>query len=971
MMGKYTRSSVRQVFSCCGVAALVLLFMTPAWAQNAGSVIRGKVVDESGGAIPGVTVTLASPVLQVAQMTEVTEADGAYRFGDLPAGTYSLKFELPGFKTFTIPDLRLTIGFEARADAKMEVGGLEETVTVAGASPVVDLATTTTSATIVRETLNAVPVGQGLLNVYAMTPGLTTQQVDVGDSQLGKRTSAENYGPSLNATIRMEGVDIADGANTSVYLSSASLDEIQIRTSGNDAEVATPGSAMVAVMKSGSNSFHGMFSIDGERPSLQSNNITPALQAQGLTNTNPIKYLNDVSGDIGGRIIRDQLWFYGSISRQDRQAGVPGFTLRAGPVSSDNPVAYVRARLYFGAAKVSYQPTPRNRFSVVYQPTDKWQPQGLPPEPSRFVPLSSTLDYHNPTKMYKGEYQVTLTPHTVFDEVYGYSGYIGDYAPWRSEFADPDVPSNPSRFDLATQIHTGTNPKTIYQVNDNYHWDQSLAWLPDNFLGGHHELKFGSSINWHSALSGPRVNPSGNYILVTDGGKASQIQITNAPAFPDPKADILGIYLKDTWRLSNALTLNLGMRYEYQHAYLPHQSRVASPDFPGLFPAADYPAQSIMSWNDFVPRLGVAWSLADKTVVKGTFGMFANGIGTGLANSYNPLAQYTLTYNWHDLNNDLLYQPNEVDLSLNGGQDFLSSTAVSTNALNKNLRQPFTTETTASFEREMARNLRFQTLFVYKRITDLYTKTNVLLPTSAWNIPLTRQDPGADGVIGTKDDGGNVTIWDYDAAYKGAAFVRNELRNYPDMPDHYSSIEFEMTKRSGGRWSATGSFWMTKYYQHLVLLNQQDPTNPNTNPNSLNTSWRWAGNISGSYKAPWGVQLGLFLQSKIGIQGQRTVVFRAADPAGGPSLKQQSTVTQAMDGFGASAETGLPINILDLRTSKTFSMWHNQLEFDADIFNLLNSSSQLGLNFQSGTTYLYATDAVPARIARIGMKYTF
>src|SRR5258706_7714489 len=275
---------------------LVALIPLPASAQSSLSTIHGTVKDESGGGVPGVTVTLSSPALQVGKLVIISDAEGNYRFGELPAGTYRITFELAGFKTAVIADLRLAIGFVARSDATMAVGGLEETVTVTGASPVVDLTTTTTAVNLTRATLDSVPMGQGLQQLFALTPGVTTNQVDVGDSAMGVRASTTNYGFNANNKIQIDGIDISDGTSTGIYMSSMTLDEAQIRTSGNDAEVSVPGVSMVAVIKSGSNQFHGSYQAEGERPELQSNNVTTRLRAQGISNTNPIQHLYDLNG---------------------------------------------------------------------------------------------------------------------------------------------------------------------------------------------------------------------------------------------------------------------------------------------------------------------------------------------------------------------------------------------------------------------------------------------------------------------------------------------------------------------------------------------------------------------------------------------------------------------------------------------------------------------------------------------------
>jgi hypothetical protein len=956
------------------VSAIATLLFTapPVWAQSALSTIHGTVKDESGAAMPGVTITLTSPALQVGQIAAVSEVDGNYRVGELPAGLYRIAFELPGFKSYVLSDFRLTIGFVARVDATMGVGGVEETITVTGASPVVDMTSTTTSVNLTQETLESVPIGRGLQQLFAMTPGVTTNRVDVGDSWMGVRASTESYGQTANSKIQIDGIDIADGTSTGVYMTSLTLEEAQIRTSGNDAEVSVPGVSMVAVIKSGSNQFHGSYIASLERPGLQSSNLNDALRAQGLSDTEPLRHLYDLSADLGGRIVRDKLWFYGAIVQQDKLAGVVGFAAGPGPdgryLTEDDELADVRTRLTHGALKVSYQPTRGNRLIGAWQPTLKYQPQGLPPEPSRFRPLESTLDYRNPSSMYKGELQSTISNRMVFNVVAGYGGYLADYAPWRSNFAGPVVKGNPSRLDRETGLNLGANPKTNLEHRDKWQIDSGLSMFPEKFLGGQHELKVGTTLYWRKNSIGWRLNPAGDYTLVFDrvnnvSGTPAEIQIRNSPAEPDSRANYYAGYIKDTWRVTEKITLNLGLRMEQQKSFLPAQSREASPLFPTLYPAASYDALDVLTWNTVVPRAGVAWDVANKTVVKATFGRFVNGMDDGFANAYNPMANITTTFRWRDLDGNGDYTPGEVNLNPNGS-DFVSITGASSARLNPELRPAMTTETTVGIEREVVQNLGIRVLYVRKMVNDRFGTRNVARPRSAYNIPLTRRDPGPDGVLNNSDDGGSVTIWDYDPAYFGAAFVQNEQQN-TDRDDTYDTIEFTVTKRTSGKWGAMASFWAIKNDFWLVLFEDD----PNVDLNSRDQTWKWAGNVSGNYSAPFGIQLGAFIQSKVGLQGQRTNIFRAVDPDGGPRLNQLSTVTVKLDEPGA--QTFKAINVVNLRASKYFLMGGNRLQFDVDLFNLFNTSSPITGNFASGPTFAYATAVVPPRIARIGFRYTF
>ena len=165
-------------------------------------------------------------------MVAVSEVDGTYRFVELPAGLYKITYGLPGFKTFIIDEFRLAVGFVARADARMAVGGLEESVTVTGASPVADMTSTTTSVNLTKETIESTPIGRGLQQLFAMTPGVTTNRVDVGDSWMGVRAAASNYGLAGTAKIQIDGIDIADGNSSGIYMTSMTLEEAQIQNIG-------------------------------------------------------------------------------------------------------------------------------------------------------------------------------------------------------------------------------------------------------------------------------------------------------------------------------------------------------------------------------------------------------------------------------------------------------------------------------------------------------------------------------------------------------------------------------------------------------------------------------------------------------------------------------------------------------------------------------------------------------------------
>lgn len=974
-----TTAHVRRVSVIAAVFSLVTLTASVSVsAQSVSSAaIEGIAKDESGSVLPGVTVTASSPQLQVGQLVQVTDATGAYRFVDLPAGTYRVRAELQGFSATVHDDLRLTVGFTARIDLMLKVGALEESITVSGQSPVVDQTNTTASVAFTKEVLDAIPRGRDLQNIFAMAPGVTQAVADVGGSTMAQRQNLSSYGVLSQPKLQVEGMNITMGAdqNTAIYFNDSTLEEVQVKTSGNDAEVSVPGMSMVAIMKSGGNTFHGAYQASGEWPSLQADNLNDALRAQGLTATSPLKDFYDLSADLGGRIVRDKLWFYTAYGRQAKKEGVVGFAASPGPdgkyLTADDPLADFETSLQQLSLKVSYQLSKNNRLVYAWQRGTKAQPQN---NADRFTPLESTRDYVNPTSIQKIELQSMLSPRLLVNAVGGYSGYVTDYDAARS-YARADAPP---RQDLATTLNTGSAPLHQNKTRDRFQTEDSISFFPERSVLGRHELKTGVSIYLDQSSDGYSNNLACNCILYTDtiGGvpnTPSQIRIYNTPVVPADHDNTYAWYIKDSWRPSSTVTVNVGLRWEKQHSFLPAQSFGGARDWPTVFPAGDYPQIDVQTLTRAVPRAGVAWNIGGKSVVKATFGLYNYMLGDTYADAFNRNATANAVFTWHDLNGDHLYEPGEVNLDVNS-TDFRSITAASNRILNPDLKSPDTWETTASFERELAANVGLRVMYVHKLVSGAINNTlpsnslvtiNTLRPYSAWSVPITRRDPGPDGVLGNADDAGSVTLFDYTAAYRGAAFVNAQIVNATNA-DRYDSAEATLTKRFSSKWTGQVSYFVVKNHRWLASVY----TSPNDQFFPLDETWTWAGNISGTYRLPWDVSVSGFLQSKNGVLGQRTYIFRQADPDGGPAIAQNGNTTIRVEPYGSQKLSAQ--NILNLRGSKDFSIGGGRrFEIDFDVFNVLNAATPTGANFQSGPSFGFVTGVIPARIARLGARLRF
>ena len=243
--------------SALGILVLgaLLVSASPAAAQFVSTAsIEGNVKDESGAALPGVSVTMTSAALQVAQLHQVTDGQGRYSFAQLPGGIYQVRYELTGFQTMVRSELQIGAGFAAKVDAVLKLGSLEETVTVSGASPVVDVTSTSGSQTLTPEMVNKLIPGSRMYGDMArLVPGLvSTSAPNIGRLGLGSSGGFNAYGDS-GIQVLIDGFEIR--SNTYPDFSSAA--EVDIKSFGNSADIAESGSVWNLVSKSGGNDFHG------------------------------------------------------------------------------------------------------------------------------------------------------------------------------------------------------------------------------------------------------------------------------------------------------------------------------------------------------------------------------------------------------------------------------------------------------------------------------------------------------------------------------------------------------------------------------------------------------------------------------------------------------------------------------------------------------------------------------------------
>jgi len=954
---------------------VALLCAIPLSAQSQYGSIRGTVTDQSEAALPGVTVTLSSPALLVEQTT-VSDGVGQYRFEQLPVGTYKITYELAGFQTLIRDGVQVPAGFNATVNMQLKVGAVEESVTVSGLSPVVDVTSATPSVSVPAEVLaDKLPVTRVMQSVLAVAPGVQQSGApDLGGGNVGTTTFVA-YGLTGQSTPLIEGINTRRSANNvETNYDFTAIEDFQITTFGGDAEKALPGVGLNAVIKSGGNTFSGRHEVTVEDKSLEGNNLTDQIRAQGTTNPQLILTALDVADNLGGPVIKNKLWFFGGYHFNRSRRTALGYLLPDGTPGN----SYVRAQNFTGKSTLQLNATHKligfyTKYTQIFPDRNG----------SATTPYYSTVEFDEPAAEYKFELQGVPTSHLVYNILAGHHGYHANY------FAKPDQ-GRATSIDQATSINAGPTLGQDRRTRQSPQVGGSLSYVPDHSLLGRHQLKAGTT--WMFQFTGtnePNGN-HGNYQLVFNQGNPVQINVYNYPLAANLQhLTEGGAFVQDMWRPLDRLTVNVGLRFDSFHSWVPEQTKPAgtfgSPWDVTVTPVRGaqltQPYVDAGTWRSLAPRIGVVWDvLGDgKTVVKGSVGRYNNTPGDDYSAAYNlnvatitsfrwngPCAPQTQTNGlWNANGYNCDYIPGSVNLDPNGSS-FLSIQGGSNGgpaklpntALNADLAEQFTRESQLFVEKELMPNLAVRGGVSYAQNLNLWQQVPNLIPFSAWNIARTVYDPGPNttpslnGTVGTP-----ILVYDLDPAYRGAQFSQTIYRNRPSAyADTFTTYEATLTKRASGRWSAIASYSMTK--NHLFVNGV--PTNPNLAYFNLDSTSPWSVRISGSYDLPWHWDVSAQLIAQNGLLGARTATYNL--PNSGALALRVDDITKK----------GPVRQNLNLRLARELRLSAQQrFRLSAEILNVTNNASPYTVTLSSGQQYGRITAISTPRVARLGVTYSF
>ncbi|MBI4886151.1 MAG: TonB-dependent receptor [Acidobacteria bacterium] len=951
------------------VASLVALApFASAQTTGATGAINGRVFDTSKAVLPGVTVTIAATSL-MGTRDAVTNEEGQYRFPAVPPGEYTLTYELQGFATVRREGIRVALGFTATVDVEIGLASLAETVTVTGQAPVVDIQSTELTTTYNAELLAAIPTGsRDFWSLLAISPSVQVSKFDVGGSAAMTVLPVNVYGITGQERPLVEGIisnSATGGVGFSFYGDYGSFEEVSISTAGHSAETGSPGLFSNLVSKSGGNTYHGTLYQDYQSDKMQGFNIDPDQIAKGVTGggrlgpreVNRSAGWHDTNGDLGGFLIPDKLWWYGSyryLAVKQWFANYP-----AEP-------QYSRGQNFTG--KFTYQLSNNNKFIGYFQRTEKLQTNRLDAfrlSATAAINLdrSSTWYQDYNSGVWKLEYNRVIG-NAAFAEMRGGTYFFHFPTERQSEGLRYE--------DTGTRIVRGGNQNRV-QDRDRPQALGSVSYFKDS-LWGTHNFKVGGNYfreeQWSEAGGFPDqvVHVYNNRVpievwLTEPGEQTIGLAVTSA-------------YVTDTWQMPKRLTLNLGVRFDRFRSYVPEMVHPVSRWNPTevRFPAQD----NLNTWNLFAPRFGASWAVTgdNKNVVKFNYAKYWYDPGFGLAGFLTPNSNNGLwnrRFAWTDPNGNGVYDVGEQ------GRLIANAGGTASTALDPNLKDPYVHEVAVWYERELVANVGVRGGVVWRGTRQAYAPStgnaspvNLNRPYNAFNVPVMIPDPGPDGRIGTADDGPPIPGFNLAPQFVGTPSI-NVTQNVPNSDGDFLTYEFSGTKRMSNRWSLAASYSIMKsWFNGNEYPEAQSPNTIRTNvfpltPNDLigtDGSGRfvftvWSAKMLGTVELPYGMRLAGTVREQSGLPYGRTF----------DTTLNYGTVRVLAEPMGTHRQPNVVIT--DLRLEKTFSLSGPlQASGAVDLFNLFNSNAEERISWQSGS-YLRPLQVIPPRVARVSVKLTF
>jgi len=986
-----------------------LLLPGVAWAQ---STIAGVVRDTTGALLPGVSVEASSPALIEQTRSAVTDGQGRYALPELRPGIYVVTFSLQGFSTVRREGIEVQASTNVPINAELQVGAVAETITVTGATPVVDVQQAATRQVLAREVLDALPTNRTTATLGSVVPGLrmTAPMVGGAGSTIIQQYVRTRGKDGRENTTQVEGLDVGwiRGTQDRGYDNFAMAQEIAIETNAAGAEVSGGGVRINLVPREGGNTFRSDTFFSAMTKSWQANNITPALKAALLPTPTASEYMFDINPSAGGRIVRDRLWFFasGRLNHADLlPAGATYFVpapgnLGAAPGTKEGVNHTYTDNFSF---RLTYQINQKNKLTAYRDQFWRYQ--------SHFSGTSLT-DWATVPEIYglgtqyflPIKYTSTITNRLLLEAGWSHWGYDNTIFEPQPGVAKPygsaEWYANAARRDLVTSVLTvaGGN-ECCYR----YIQPADVFQAAVSYVTGSHQVKAGFS---HKHGYTQIITQENNGALEQQyrSGVPNSVSVAAHPSDAQSRVNHdAGIYVQDRWTVKR-LTVNAGVRYEI---FVGGVGATSSPA--GRFvPARSTPETQVWpTFKDWAPRFNVVYDLFGnaKTALKASAGRYVSATGATQVGLYNPISITSDTRNWFDCdliagtstcsgrtlgtNGDNIAQDNEIAPSTNPRFGRASDLRA-----DPDLKREYSWDYSVGVQHEVIPRVSVTAAWYHTRNGNLWANQDAFYTVDNWTrFNIANPCLGDPKCGATNNTATTIPVFNLNPGIRTGDIV---TRSSDEDKRIYNGFEF-----SGQARLARGTTIIVGFFTEHTVSRTCDRNNPNL--------LRYCDQFGDLYQElgateppPYRNEFKLSVSQPLPYAFLGSLSFLSYANAAPPTAAASFT-------NGLVANTGAPIDYLgaDFAVPATlpggvartipvtvglvapgtlyFDRW-NQLDFSIkrpltfgkytltpsfELYNALNSSVVVNASQTYGATYLRPTSTLPGRLVRLGGQFKF
>jgi hypothetical protein len=907
----------------CVLFAALVLGTTSLFAQTTTGTLRGIVTDTSGAVLPGATVEMTGAA---GTQTVVADGNGQYRFPALTPGVYTLKASLDGFKTIVREGLRVEVGRVFDVDLRFEVGAMAETVTVTGESPLIDTSQSSVTVNYSQELIQSTPVLRfSVFDYFQMTPGIASTQVQdsTTSSAFGSNTNENQY--------QIDGTNITSPTAGQMwpYPNTDIVATMELVGVGAPAEYGNmQGAVFNIVTKSGGNAMTGLFNWFSQYDATTDNNQPDEEFPYHR------ERFQDATVQLGGPVIRDKMWWFGSYQYRRDYFSEPG-------TDPAFPTQDLQDRVF---GKVTWQVNQNNNLLFAYH-NDHWR---LPDTITPTLPpdAASMGRGHNPT--ITATWRRVLSNDTTFDVRYG--GFYN----WSSSRGLTEDFNTPGVYDEITD-QSSVNARD-YSLSNLAPYTTGISSRVSRFLtvgDQQHDVRLGVQFT-DGGTQSESVWPGGRQITLRDGAPA-YVDVRD-PSISGGHVRAFGVYADDSWAMTDWLTVNAGLRFDLNSGDIPEMPVLdASRAEVGTAEAV----KNLVDWKTISPRLGVNLRLREPgTVMRASYGRYYQGATTNLFSALSPAQAVTRRFGWNPATQayDILQQITDPR---------------GTYVVDPDLTAPYTDQYTVGVDHQLIANLAIGASYIHKRADDFVGRVDV----GSTFAPEGRTDPLT---------GAPLTV--YRRTSPATARLVRLTNPGPDTCAYctedwwqrYNAFLLTLTKRMSQNWQAVGSVTISKTEglhsaSNLTTGSSQssaastfgDDPNELTNAAGLLPGDRGVMfKLQGSYAFPRDIVVSSNMQWVSGKPYTRRL------SVGNLPQGTQTVFLQPRDGSLRMPSQ----NFIDMRLEKRFRLGGaSRITVMADIINVLNIDTPLTWISEVATSQNFAVPNLIAnpRRAMFALRYEF